>query len=42
MTKQTDNKSSLPENKSAGFLPEKILHDLKRRQRKKTKESDKE
>ncbi|EOB1524679.1 hypothetical protein ACT3JT_07580 [Escherichia coli] len=40
--KQTDNKPLLPENKSAGFLPEKVLHELKFRQRKKSKETDKE
>ncbi|HFP3791232.1 TPA: hypothetical protein ACF25F_003259 [Escherichia coli] len=36
--KQTDNKLSLPENKPAGFLPRKILDEIKRRQRRKAKE----
>ncbi|WP_255351277.1 hypothetical protein [Citrobacter sp. S-77] len=36
--KQPDTKSSVPENKPAGFLPEKVLHELKRRQRRKAKE----
>ncbi|MCW3224006.1 hypothetical protein [Escherichia coli] len=38
--KQTDNNPLLPENKSAGFLPEKILHEIKRRQRRKDKEQE--
>ena len=36
--KQPDTKSAVPENKQAGFLPEKVLHELKRRQRRKVKE----
>jgi hypothetical protein len=36
--KQPNTKQSALDNKLAGFLPEKILHELKRRQRRKAKE----
>ncbi|WP_320205244.1 hypothetical protein [Salmonella enterica] len=36
--KQPDTKSPASKNKEAGFLPEKVLHELKRRQRRKAKE----